>query len=236
MLRDLAHAINQLFEPGMRRWVVAGVLLASAVLAALIAAIETVLGLFGRTGHAWLDWTIWALGGVGSLVGAWFLFPAAVSVAFGLLFERIVDAVERRHYPDLPAPRPSGLLESITAATRLGLLALVLNLLAMPFYLVPGANVVLALLLNGYLIGREYFEGAAIRRMSVAEARALRRDHGGAVMVAGMVVAGILLIPLVNLFAPAAGIAFLTHRFHSLSPRSVGHRAARNVRGLRSMV
>lgn len=216
MLADLTRAFRQLPAPGMRGWVVAGVLIALAVLVSLIAGIQLATGWLTDTGYTWLDWAIRLLGALGSLVAAWFLFPATVTLVFGLLLERIVDTVERRHYPGLPLPRSTGLGEGIGGAVRLGVLAIALNLLAIPLYLVPGVNIVVALLLNGYLISREYFEAVALRRMSITDAQALRRKHAGTVLLAGMIVALLLLIPFVNLVAPVVGVAFLTHRFHSL--------------------
>jgi CysZ protein len=220
MLADLIRAIRQLPAPGMRGWVAVGVLVAVAVLVILVAAVQLATGWLTDTGYGWLDWTIRLLGALGSLVAAWFLFPATVTLVFGLIIDRIVDVVERLHYPGLPPPRSAGLREGIGGAVRLGVLAVGLNLLAIPLYLVPGVNIAVALLLNGYLIGREYFEAVALRRMDPPQVQALRRQHGGAILLAGITVALLLLIPLVNLVAPVLGAAFLTHRFHSLSLRT----------------
>jgi uncharacterized protein involved in cysteine biosynthesis len=140
-----------------------------------------------------------------------------VTAVLGLVGDRIIDAVEARHYPSLGPGRDAGLVESIPAALRLAVLAVVANLLALPLYLVPGLNLVVVLLLNGYLLGREYFEMVAVRRMPAAEARTLRRRHAGEVLAAGLVVAAILLIPFVNLVTPIVGMALMTHRFHRLA-------------------
>ena len=43
--------------------------------------------------------------------------------------------------------------------------------------------------LNGYLLGQDYFEFAALRRLEPAAGRALRRQHKSRVFVCGTVIA-----------------------------------------------
>lgn len=214
MLTDLSRAFGQLSDPGTRRYVLASVLGALAVLVALVAGIELAIALLAETGRTWLDWIVRALGGLGAVIGAWFLFPAVVSLILGFLLDGVVRAVEERHYPLLPPARPSSLAGNLGGALRLGLLAVALNILVLPVYLLPGVNLVVWLLLNGYLLGREYVETVAARRMGREAAAGLRRRHRLGVLASGAIVAGLLLVPIVNLVAPVVGIALMTHRFH----------------------
>ncbi len=218
MLGDLSRAFGQLSDPGTRRYVVWSVVGALAVLAALIGGIELVLVWFAGTGRGWLDLIIQALGGLGALVGAWFLFPAVVSLILGFVLDGVVDAVERRHYPWLPPARAGGVMEGLGAAVRLGVTAVALNLLILPIYLLPGINLAVWLLLNGYLLGREYMETVAVRRMPREEAVAFRKRRRFGVLASGAIVAGLLLVPVVNLVAPIVGIALMTHRFYRWWP------------------
>src|SRR3546814_14901069 len=77
---------------------------------------------------------------------------------------------------------------------------LILNLLVLPLYLVliwiPPLNLLLFYLLNGYLLGREYFEMVAVWRLDLAGAKRLRRDFRGRVVLGGAVIAFLLTIPL----------------------------------------
>jgi uncharacterized protein involved in cysteine biosynthesis len=220
MLNDLLRAIGQLRAPGLRGLVFTGVLISLAVLIGLIAGLQVATAWLTETGYPWLDWTIGLLSALGSIVAAWFLFPATVSLVFGFFADRIVDAVEQQHYPHLSPPRSGGVGEAMSGAVRLGALALGLNLLAIPLYLVPGINIAVALLLNGYLISREYFEAVALRRMEPEQVHELRRQHSAGILLSGVIVALTLLIPFVNLVAPVIGISFLTHRFHTLAARA----------------
>ncbi len=92
------------------------------------------------------------------LLSAFLMFPVA-AMFVNLFLDRIVDAVEARHYPELAAGRPMGLAEALKGAVGFTLVVLGVNLVAMIFYLVSGPFAPLIFwAVNGYLFGREYFE------------------------------------------------------------------------------
>jgi len=90
-----------------------------------------------------------------------------------------------------------------------------LNLLLLPFYLLllwfPPAYAVLFYGVNGYLLGREYFEQVAMRRLDPEAARRLRRAHQGRIVLAGVAIAFLLTVPILNLIAPVLATAFMVH-------------------------
>jgi CysZ protein len=98
----------------------------------------------------------------------------------------------------------------------------VLNILALPLYFVPIINVFVFYLLNGYLLGREYFELVAARRFDAAGTRRLRRKFRGRVMLAGVVIAFLLTVPIVNLVTPVVATGFMLHVFERLRRREAG--------------
>jgi uncharacterized protein involved in cysteine biosynthesis len=70
--------------------------------------------------------------------------------------------------------------------------------------------------LNGYLLGREYFELVATRRLPGPTVAALRRRLRARLWLAGMVIAALLAVPVFNLVAPVVAIAFTVHLFEGL--------------------
>jgi uncharacterized protein involved in cysteine biosynthesis len=145
----------------------------------------------------------------------------------GFYLERVVAAVEAVDYPDRGPPRPQPWGEIVGVTLRLALLTLLLNLLALPAYLLlPGLNIFLFLALNGYLFGRGYFEVVALRRLDAGEARAVRSRFAGRIFLGGVVIAGLFALPLVNLVAPVIATAFMLHIFEAL-PRPVVHPVGR---------
>ena len=220
MITALARAFGQLSDPPFRRVIFRTFLWSVALSVALFMAATWGVTQIQATGIGWLDGTIEILGGAAAFVIAILLFPGLASIVVGLFLEQIARAVEARHYPDLPEPRHQPLREAIWSAVKLALITVVLNLLVLPIYLIPVLNVFVFYGLNGYLLGREYFELAALRRMDEPDARQLRRRHGIRVFVAGVVITFLLSIPFVNWFMPVIAVAFVVHVFEGLRSRA----------------
>lgn len=221
MLTALAKAVAGLGDPKMLRIALLGAVLAA--LAFLIAAILAWIGIeaavdaFAGFG-AWSGLAAGLLGFAAVLILAWFTFPALAAAIVGAGFgESIAAAVEARHYPGRPAPRAIPWHETVVDALKLAALAFLGNLIALPFLLgLFPLYALLAYAIGGYLIGREYFELIAFRRLPREEARLLYRRRRGQVSLAGALIAFLATVPVVNLVAPALGIAFMLHLFESM--------------------
>jgi uncharacterized protein involved in cysteine biosynthesis len=226
MLTYLIMAIAQLTDPKMRRVLWLGVLGALAVFSVLWAGVWWLLvhidpsSIWGLSSLVdWLGQTFDWLAGFaffGTMIVATFLmFPAVVTIVVGFFLDRVAAIVEERHYPELGPARDQPIIETLGSAVKFAAIVILLNLLILPAYVIlifiPGANVALYYLLNGYLIGREFFELAAFRRITEAEAHRLRRAYRGKVMLAGVILTFLMTMPVVNLLAPVLGAAFMVH-------------------------
>ena len=201
----------------MRRVVVLSLGLAVLTFALLWLAIAATL--YNTAFFDWrpLNWLVDVLGGFGVLVLSWLLFPAVVTLIMGFYLERVAAAVEALDYPGRSPPRRQLIAETAAVMLRLTTLALLLNLLALPVYLlVPGINLFIFLALNGYLFGRGYFEVVALRRLDMGAARRVRSRFAGRIFLGGVVIAGLFALPLVNLVAPVIATAFMLHIFEAL--------------------
>lgn len=219
MLSALLLAVGDLGAPPLRRVVALSLVLAAAILAALWIAAAIALDDVARFDWRVLQWLVELLGGVAGLFLTWLLFPAAVTLVMGLFLDRVAATVESLHYPGLAAARRLSLRETTMTTLRLMAITIILNLLALPIYLlVPGVNFFVFLGLNGYLFGREYFEVVASRRLEPTAARALRTRFAGRVFGGGVVIAGLFAVPIVNLAAPVIATAFMVHLLQRLQP------------------
>jgi len=90
---------------------------------------------------------------------------------------------------------------------------IVLNLFLLVFLLLPPLFPFVFYSVNGYLLGREYFELLALRRVGPEEARRLRKAHRGKLFLTGAVMALLLTLPVVNLLAPVVITATMVHLF-----------------------
>lgn len=210
-----SRALAQLSDPALRRALWLGLLAAAGTLLALWGGFVWLIGSIEIVESDWDDW-LDAGAAVLALIPMVLLYPSAVLIAASLLAEPVARAVEARHYPDLPPPRPQPVSEGIVAGLRLTGFALILNLIALPLYLLPGPNIVIWLLVNGWLIGREFYETVALRRLEPAEMKRLRKRHFRRLLPTGMIAAFALSIPLVNLLAPVVVLAAMTHVTESI--------------------
>src|SRR5438552_6788829 len=141
MVTALYRAVSALATPTMRRVVALSLGLAAATFAALWLAVAVFL--YNSVIFDWqpLNWLVELLGGLAVLALTWLLFPAVVTLMTGLFLERIAAAVEALDYPGRGPPRRQPIAEIVTAMLRLTGLTVLLNLLALPIYLlVPGIN------------------------------------------------------------------------------------------------
>lgn len=211
MISAFLKAIGQLSDPRIRRvlWISLGSTL--TLFALLFGGVwfllrETVL----------FDW--WFLEDVVDTLGifatvglTWLLFPAIASSIVGLLLDGVARAVEARHYPSLPPAPGAGVTDALLSSLKLVAIMVALNILALPLYLFPVINLFVFYGMNGYLLGREYFELVALRRMKPADAYVLRKSRGIRVFSAGVIIAFLLTLPVVNLLAPVLGTAAMVH-------------------------
>ncbi len=213
MLRDIERVLVQFRDPALWRVVLKGVAATLVLLVLTVAALAVVVDVLVATGIGWLDPVLPWLTGLGGLVAAVFLLPVVTASVLGLFVDEVAARVERVNYPELPPGQPASLLTGLLLTLKLLGMTLLLNLLALPFYLfLPGANLVIFLSLNGYLLSREYVEAVAQRRLPPEEIDRLRRRHRGRFFAAGVVLAGLALVPVANLLLPVAGTAFMVHR------------------------
>ena len=94
-------------------------------------------------------------------------------------------------------------------ATKFAGVSLIVNLAALALFLIPGVNALVFYLANSYLLGREYFELAALRFRSLEDVRALRRRRAVYLFLCGMFIAAFVSVPLLNLLTPLFGASFM---------------------------
>ncbi len=144
-----------------------------------------------------------------------------VAAAFtGIFLDDVAEAVEERHYPGLAPVGSIPLMDTLRDSVSLIAVTIGVNLVALIlFFFVGPLAPVLFWAVNGYLLGREFFQMAAMRREGREGATALRSRHAGQIWLAGTLMAVPLSVPLVNLLMPVIGAATFTHMYHRLAGR-----------------
>jgi CysZ protein len=181
-------------------------------------------GAIGSMAHgplAVLAWIIAVALGLGLLTGAVLLMPAATALVAGFFADNVAERVERSHYPFDPPGVALPIWRTAMEGVKTALLALAVYLCALPFFLFAGIGAVIFFIATAWLLGREYFNLAAMRFHPVEEAKALRRRHQTTVFIAGLFIAGFVSIPVLNLATPLFGTALMVHVHKKLMGRYV---------------
>jgi uncharacterized protein involved in cysteine biosynthesis len=219
LIGAFAKAVGQFGDPAIRRIVWISVGISIGVFIVLWIAAGFLLTSSALFSIGWLDTAVDVLGGLATLIITWLFFPAFVSGSIGLLLDRVANAVERRHYPQLPPARQAPTAEVIVTTAKFLAVLIVLNLVILVFLPFPPVFPFVFYAVNGYLLGREYFELVALRRVDAAELESLRSRFRGRMFLAGLVTAFLLTVPFVNLVAPIIGTAAMVHLFEAWRAR-----------------
>ena len=225
ILSDFLKSVTQFDDPKFRRVLWRGLGLTIVLLIAACLLVN--FGINQLLSSAWAANMIGDQSWLGALINnggvlftialsIWLMVPVT-SAIIALFLDEVAQAVEARHYPHLPKQTAVKLQDQILVGIRfLGILllanvgALILSMI------VPLLAPFVFWATNGYLMGREYFQMAAMRRMPRAQAQELFQRHQGSIWTAGILMAIPMSIPLVGLFIPILGAATFTHQFERL--------------------
>lgn len=175
----------------------------------------------GAPGWAqWLGIFAAIAGGIALALGLALLIAPVTAVVAGFFLDDVAALVEKTDYPSDPPGRPLPAVRSIVLSLKFLGIVILGNLLALLLLLIPGINIGAFFIVNGYLIGREFFEFAAMRFRSEEEAKALRRANAGTVFLGGLVIAAFMAVPLLNLLSPLFACAMMVHLHKAVSAQA----------------
>ena len=163
---------------------------------------------FGILNH--LPW----VGFTASSFIALLLFPIMMPIIMSFFDVKIIEVIEEKDYPAIKPAIKRRAGSKLLRDMRFVLVLIVVNIMVIPFYLIPFLNFILFPVLNGYMFGREFFMINARRHLPIKDAKKLRSDNAWTITLGGILFMVIATIPFLNLFAPFWGIAMMTHLFH----------------------
>ena len=225
LVRSALLTLGQIGDPVFRGVVIKSVVLTLGLFAGL-----TLIFYLARPDVTYFEWE-WLNSALE--VGGFLVFFAILVLTFfmmatligGVFLDEVAGAVERRHYHNDPPGQSAHFSKTFAISVRFVGVTILLNILALPFYLIalfiPPLFACIFFGLNGYLLSREYFELVSLRHQDANVARQLRKTNGIRVFVAGVVIAFLITVPIVNLFVPILATAFMLHIFKALQGRAL---------------
>jgi uncharacterized protein involved in cysteine biosynthesis len=228
ILSSFFRALGQIGDRRFRRVLLIGIALTIALLVAAYAALLWLLDIFigpeayvdvlGRV--VGLDDLLTLSSFLFMIVLSFFLMIPVASAITSMFLDEVADAVEEIHYPALPPTPGVAFFDALRDTLNFLGVIIAANLLAFMLYvLIPPATPLIFFAMNGYLLGREYFQLAAMRRIGRDGAKSLRKRHRLTIWAAGVLMALPLVVPILNLVIPILGAATFTHIFHGLKNR-----------------
>lgn len=235
VFKAISLAIGQIGDPAFSRVMGIGVLGSLTVFVVLWFVTAWLLGLVPWSDLPLIGWMFDWMGSILSFLGEWIailgdvafgavmlvvtflLFPAVTTTIVSIFLEDIVSAVEAKHYPGRATPRQQPVGEVIGQSLKFLATVVGINILALPIYAIliflPPFNLVFYYILNGYLVGREFYEMVAIRRLSPEQAIVLRKRVSGTLVLAGALIVFAMTVPILNLVVPVLAAAAMVHIF-----------------------
>nr|WP_216859508.1 EI24 domain-containing protein [Sulfitobacter aestuariivivens] len=227
IFRAFGLAVAQLSDGRFRRVFLIGIALALLLLVGATAGFawfiewitpeEAWLPVLGEV--RWLnDLLSWGAAFLLAFLSIFLMVPVASAIT-SMFLDDVADAVEATHYPTLPPTTRVPFWDAVRDTVNFLGVLVGANILALLLYIpfAPFAPIIFWAL-NGFLLGREYFTLAAIRRVGRKGAKQLRRRHFATIWAAGILMAVPLSVPLINLLVPILGAATFTHLYHLLAP------------------
>jgi CysZ protein len=234
MTRPLVLACAQMSDPPFRRVLIKSLLLTGAVYALFGLAASYGLGTLPEEGWGWIPWDWLAVAIKWLAAGAVIfllivLFPAVATLFVSFFLDEIAVAVERRHYAHDPPGEDTSLGPSMLLALRYTGVLIALNIAVVPLYALtfwlPFVGVFIFCGLNGYLLGREYFELVAQRHSPPIEMRKLRKTYRNSIVWRGVFITIMLMVPGVNFVVPVLATAWMVHVFKDLDRKMTSESA-----------
>jgi CysZ protein len=226
MIEAVVTALAQMFSPPFRAVLLKSIALALLLIVLIAIAFQRLFAWFAFSGENWaetvfgagahtplviLAWLFSVAAALGVLVGSIFLMPAVTALVGSFFVDEIALEVEREHYPSEPVGTALRFSRAMLEGCKAALLAIVVYLVALPSLLIAGLGAVIFFIATAYLLGRVYFELAAMRFHSVIDAKSLRKSRQSTVFIAGLFIAAFVSIPIINLATPLFAMALMVH-------------------------
>lgn len=222
LLSALFKSFADLFSGDMRKFFWRSLGLTIVILIAMVVVMSTALSFAVASfpsldAYPWISTLVGILSGFGLSILAIFMLPSVSMLVSSFFLEDVARVIEERNFKNGLNVKTATIGSAMAEAARLFALSLGLNVVALFFVFVPVVNVLIFLLVNAILLGREYFWLVSSRHVTPMEFSRLHRQHRVLVAIAGATISLMLFVPIVNLVMPLFATILMVHLHHALS-------------------
>ena len=214
-----SKTIESIFKAKLLTIMIAGAFLAIIVVVILVTAITWISAVLIQIETEWIDTLVGWLIGLISGVGGWFMLPVLTVLIAGMFQETVIHRVEFVYYPEKVRTESPKFWPDILHDIRFTIWALILNIIILPLYFI-GIGFIASILLNSYLLGREFFESAAGYHIGKPKAKKFGTQNRFTIFIGGLVITLMALIPVLNLFVPIFAVVWMVHVYHLINQKN----------------
>ncbi|MEJ2054080.1 MAG: EI24 domain-containing protein [Calditrichaceae bacterium] len=156
-----------------------------------------------------------SLAGILGVIAGWFMLPSLTILIGGMFQETVIGRVEDTYYPDAVRKESPKFWPDFFHDVRFTIKSVLLNILVFPFYFFA-VGFIISILLNTYLLGREFFETAAGHHIGKAEANKILKQNKTRIYGGGLIITVLNLVPLLNIFMPVIGMVWMVHVYQDI--------------------
>lgn len=197
----------------LAKFIFLSVILALICIMLFVLAISSLTAIFVNIETTWLKALLVGTVSILGSVGGWFLLPSVVILISGIFQENIIDHVEKIYYPDRVRKSEPKFFAELPHDIKFALLSASINILILPLYLF-GIGIFVAIAVNTYLLGREFFENVAGYHLGKKNAYKLGKQHPKSVYLNGFIFTLASITPFLNLVTPVVATVWMTHIYH----------------------
>ena len=223
MFTELRKALKDVFSNKIRGLIFWSVLSAVIVLVVLFFGFVYAMSFFELTDMPKIQKTVEFLGYILFFIMSLMLFPAVVTLVSGFFIDSVTDRLAAKN--NIKVLRNVPLSESLSVSGVAALKSVMTSAALIPatmiLGLIPLINflpVVLYYVMNGRLLAREYFFAVALRYMEKQKAEDLFNRYRVYWTKAGIIIAVLMTIPVVNTISPLIAMAFMQRLFLIKNP------------------
>lgn len=214
MFSELKSAIKDVFSNKIRWLLVFLVLSAVTVFAVLFFGFSYAMSFWEPTNMPKVQKALETLGYIMFFIVSLMLFPSVITLFSGFFIDSAIERLSNQNGGRIlrNVPLSESLLVSGVVAFKGISLSIILIPVTMVLGVLPFVNflpVMLYYVLNGRLLGREYFFAVALRYAEKQKAEDLFNRYRLYWMKAGIVIAVLMTVPVINMISPLIAAAFM---------------------------
>ena len=216
----LSKTIQSIFKAKLSAIFLVCAVLAIILVLLIVTAVTWISAVLIQIDTEWIDTTVGWLIGLISGIGGWFMLPVLTVLVAGMFEETVIHRVEYVYYPEGLRKESPKFWPDLLHDIKFTIWALFLNLIILPLYFI-GFGFIVSIVLNAYLLGREFFESAAGYHLGKPQAKMVSSKNRFSVFLGGLVITLLALVPIINLFTPIFAIVWMVHLYNMKFKNSV---------------